>query len=142
MNVTRDVILDLLPLYVAGEASPATCVLVEDYLKGDPELAARARELKAEQGVSSPDLGPRQEIAMQSFRRTRRVLAWQRWLFAMGVAFTAISFSTTISFHGTQVTGVRMLIFDKPLTMGAMLLIGLACFVAYYFLRRRHRTER
>lgn len=43
MNVTREVILDLLPVYLAGEASPATRTLVEEYLKQDAELAQRIR---------------------------------------------------------------------------------------------------
>ena len=47
MNVTREVILDLLPLYLAGEASPATRALVEEYLKQDSELAQRVREQSA-----------------------------------------------------------------------------------------------
>jgi anti-sigma factor RsiW len=48
MNVTREVILDLLPVYVSGEASPATCALVEEYLKQDAELAQRIRLLLAD----------------------------------------------------------------------------------------------
>ena len=32
MNVTREVILDLLPVYVSGEASPATKALIEAIL--------------------------------------------------------------------------------------------------------------
>jgi len=43
MNVTREIILDLLPVYLSGEASPATRSLVEEYMKRDPELAQRIR---------------------------------------------------------------------------------------------------
>ena len=43
MNVTREVILDLLPVYLSGEASPATRTLVEEYLRQDAELAQRIR---------------------------------------------------------------------------------------------------
>jgi len=43
MNVTREVILDLLPVYLAGEASPATRALIEEYMEQDPELAQRIR---------------------------------------------------------------------------------------------------
>ena len=41
-KVTRDVIEDLLPLYVAGEASRGTRTLVEAVLKRDPDLARLA----------------------------------------------------------------------------------------------------
>ena len=43
MNVTREVILDLLPVYLSGDASPATRALVEEYMKQDSELAQRVR---------------------------------------------------------------------------------------------------
>ena len=39
MNVTRDVITDLWPVYASGEASPDTRALVEAFLQGDPEFA-------------------------------------------------------------------------------------------------------
>ena len=47
MNVTREVVVDLLPLYVSGEASPATRALVEAWLRDDPELAREAQALAA-----------------------------------------------------------------------------------------------
>lgn len=37
-NLSRAVILDLLPLYLAGEASPESSALVEKYIRNDPEL--------------------------------------------------------------------------------------------------------
>ncbi len=43
MNVTREVILDLLPVYLSGEASPATRALVEEFLQQDAQLAQRIR---------------------------------------------------------------------------------------------------
>jgi anti-sigma factor RsiW len=48
MNVTREVILDLLPAYLSGEASPATRTLVEEHIKQDAELAQRLRLLMAD----------------------------------------------------------------------------------------------
>src|SRR4051794_34722525 len=39
MPVSREVILDLLPLYLAGEASPASRQLVEEFVSEDPRLA-------------------------------------------------------------------------------------------------------
>jgi anti-sigma factor RsiW len=142
MNVTREVILDLLPLYVGGEASHPTRELVEEYLKGDPELAERVREMRA--GVMSglPEPALRPEIEMQSLRRTRRELAWQRWLLGFGVSFTAVAFSTRFDSHGAQATRVRPLLFDFSYGAGVTLLVGLACLAAYHVLRRRHRISK
>ena len=44
MEISRDVILDLLSLVDAGEASADSKALVEHHLAGDPELARIARE--------------------------------------------------------------------------------------------------
>ena len=44
-EVTKDVILDLLPLYIAGEVSEATAALVKKYLESDLELAETAKEM-------------------------------------------------------------------------------------------------
>jgi hypothetical protein len=43
MNVTREVVTDLLPIYFAGEASGDTKVLVEDYFRQDPDFERIAR---------------------------------------------------------------------------------------------------
>ena len=43
-KITRNIILDLMPLYLAGEASQDTRELVEEYLKNDKELAEMAKQ--------------------------------------------------------------------------------------------------
>ena len=140
MNVTRDVILDLLPLYVAGEASPATRELVEEYLKGDTELAARARDMQSQIGAPQlPSLAP--ETEMKSLRRTRQVLTWQRWLWGVGIALTAIGCSLRIEFDGARPTSIHLLMFDYPYAFGVSFMAGIVCLLAYRALRRRHRTE-
>ena len=46
MAVTRDVILDLLPLYLSDEASDDSRALVKEHLESDPELARLATQWK------------------------------------------------------------------------------------------------
>ena len=46
MEITRNVILDLLPMYLANEVNPETRILIEKYLETDPELALQARKQK------------------------------------------------------------------------------------------------
>src|SRR5215831_16890442 len=43
MNVTREVVTDLLPVYFSGEASRDTKVLVEDYFRQHPDFERIAR---------------------------------------------------------------------------------------------------
>src|SRR5215470_10498470 len=38
MNVTQEVVTDLLPIYFSGEASGATKIFVEDYFRQDPDF--------------------------------------------------------------------------------------------------------
>ena len=57
MKVTRDVILDLLPLYLGDEVSDDTRVLVEEFMKTDPELveiAERSSVATQKQDVPVP----------------------------------------------------------------------------------------
>jgi anti-sigma factor RsiW len=54
MGVTRDVVLDLLPLYLAGEASPDTQALVKDHLEHDPDLARLARQWQERMAAPPP----------------------------------------------------------------------------------------
>ena len=46
MAVTRDVVLDLLPLYLSDEASDDSRALVKEQLDNDPELERLATEWK------------------------------------------------------------------------------------------------
>ena len=139
MNVTREVILDLLPLYVADEASPATRELVEEYLKGDPALAERVRVLGAEGLVPRAVGDPPPEVELEALRRARKVLGWQRWLFGLGLAGVAIGLSTRIDIEHGHVTGVRLLLLDHPWTLGLTFACGVVCLIAYYALERRQR---
>lgn len=140
MTVSRDVILDLLPLYLEGAASPASRELVEAHLKDDPELARRVRAL-AEQGEAPDGVGGlRPEAGIESLRRTRSAIALQRWLFAIGIAGTAIGLSLRIEFDDGRLSHLSPMLFEYPLAFGVPLAIGLGCLIAYRASRRRHRT--
>jgi len=72
MDITRNVILDLLPLYVANEVSADTRALVEKYLETDPELANVAKQLE---GMERPRDIPSplsQDDSMRAYREARR----------------------------------------------------------------------
>jgi hypothetical protein len=87
MEVTRNVILDLLPLYLAGEASADTVALVENYLEADPELAKIAQQAAAT-GLSEVPIPLSQEAAMEAY-----IKANQRMLMrtlALGALFIVV----------------------------------------------------
>jgi hypothetical protein len=141
MNVAREVILDLLPLYVAGEASPASRLLVEEHLKHDPDLAERIRMLGAT-GLTpkaSAELPP--DLELRSLRRTRRLLGMQRWLFGLGITFLVLPLGMQLNFQNGQLADFHFLVADYPFLLGPMLFAGLACWIAYFWLQRRLRTS-
>lgn len=140
MNVTREVILDLLPLYLAGEASPATRALVEEYVKQDADLAQRIHLQRADDfpGAVPSALPP--DLELRSIRRTRSLLGLQRWLFGFGIFFAAISLSNESSFEGAHLKEFHFLLRDYPVEFGICVVLGLACWIAYFTLRRRLRT--
>ena len=141
MNVTREVILDLLPVYLAGEASPATRALVEEYLQQDAELAQRIR-LQITDGLASaaPSALP-PDLELRSLRRTRNLLGWQKWLFGLGITFTALSFSSEISFRDGGIREFHFLFRDFPVLFGTLAVLAVVCWVGYYVIRRRLRTS-
>ena len=141
MTVSKDVILDLLPVYLAGEASPATRELVEAYLKEDAELAQSIRQQGVEnfQRIAPSTLPP--ELELKSLSRTRAMLGWQRWCFGFAISFTAIAFSTRITFHDGGLPEVRLLLFDRPGPFGTCLAIGIAFWIVHVLIRRLLRTS-
>ncbi len=87
MEITREVILDLMPLYLAGEASPSTNSLVEEYLETDPELSQLAQDqLKKMNLTEEIPIPLTEEDKMKAFRRTR-------WLMVIYIVFLAIIIS-------------------------------------------------
>ncbi len=64
MNVTQEVIVDLLPVYLSGEASPATRSLVEEFLKQDAEFAQRVRRQWAESFAKLAPSAPPPEVEL------------------------------------------------------------------------------
>jgi hypothetical protein len=138
MKVTRDVVLDLMPLYLAGEASPDTRALVEDSLREDPALAARVR---AGDRALIPDrpLAPAPTTELASLLRTRRTLGRLRWTCALATTLTAISLAVRVEFRDGRLTTFRFLVADEQLLFGTCLLAAATLWWLYFRMRRRAR---
>jgi anti-sigma factor RsiW len=142
MDVPRSVVADLLPLYVAGELSPETLTFVEAYISKDPELAKLLQELRTEDPFAQVSIaGLRPELALRSLQRTRKLIGWQRRLFAFGLFFTLISLSFEINFVGGRLNEFHLLMRDSPWIFGSSLAVGVLCWIIYVALQRRLRTD-
>src|SRR2546423_12424401 len=141
MNVTREVILDLLPVYLSGDASPDTRALVEEYFKQDEEFARRVRLQCAENFAAAlPSTLP--DLELRVLHRTRTLLGLQRWLFGFAIAFTALAFSIEFTFGGGRLKEFHFLLTDYPAQLGTCFVLGLVCWIAYFLIRRRLRTTK
>ena len=89
MEISRNVILDLLPLYIADEASPETSALVEEYLETDPELAKIADKLSAAELLKEVPIPITKEHEMEAYQEAK--LQQRRYIITL-VAVIAIIF--------------------------------------------------
>jgi anti-sigma factor RsiW len=87
-NVTRDVIVDLWPLYVSGEASRDTRGLVEAFLRKDPEFAQERSQCAS---------GPLPGQELKTLARIKRRLAGPFWLLQLALIFTCLAFGRIVS---------------------------------------------
>jgi len=74
MAVSRNVILDLLPVYLAGEASEDTRTLVEEYIQSDKEMAEMVNEAKKQTLPGNINIPINKETEMESLRRSQSMI--------------------------------------------------------------------
>ena len=133
MNISRDVVKDLIPVYLAGDASADTQALVESYLKTDPELAS---DVKAARGSSLGLPATRPPTAeKQTLDATRQLLKSRTSTLVVAMIFTVLPL--TFAFHGTTIT--FLLIRDAP-TIGIAWWVT-AAIMWIWHVRIRHRLR-
>jgi len=71
-EVTKDVILDLLPLYLAGEVSNDTAELVKEHLESDPELAEAAKEMAKTDSLGKVPLPFKKDVALETYQEAKK----------------------------------------------------------------------
>ena len=95
MNVTRDVITDLLPAYFSGEASGDTKELVEDYFRQDPDFERMVRSgatpLETLRAATPIAADPEKEKCDLESVRWR--LQWRKVLFGVSLYLTLFPMS-------------------------------------------------
>ena len=137
MNVTREVITDLWPIYAADEASADSVALVEEFLAKDQELAATLRDDATARLAATqvPQLSP--SIEARALNRTKRLLHPFNWLFFFAVLFTCFAFGRIISDTSWDVS---------PRNFILTAVIALCFWIAFFgrsvwMLQRTHRAN-
>ena len=119
MEISEDVVRDLLPLYVAGEVSSDTQRLVQEYLAQDPTLAASVRTF-TEGMLSLEDVEPSasERLQVESFQKTRRAVRRDNFLFV-----------------GSRITWLMLR--DNPMQSGFFVFAGALCLLLRVMFRRK-----
>jgi anti-sigma factor RsiW len=86
MEITRNVILDLLPLYLADEVSADTRALVEDYLETDPELATAAQPLASAELPRDIPVPLTKEDEMETYKEAKRLMFLRTLVIAITIS--------------------------------------------------------
>ncbi len=112
MNVTREVVTDLLPLYFSGEASGDTRVLVEDYFRHDLDFERIARSaatpletLRAAAPIAADSEKEKRDLESVLWGLRRR-----KWLFGVSLFLTFAPLSLDFT-HGHIVS---LMVRDAP----------------------------
>lgn len=129
MNLTRNVIQDLLPAYLAGEVSADTRRLVEEWLDTDPELPRQAEASRGLQLPATPP--PKPTIEKQALDRTRRHLRWQMVL--LGTAIYVSSLPLTVTFNRSGFGGLMIDNWPQRIVVVA---IALVLWICWWRIRR------
>lgn len=126
MKITRDVILDLLPLYLADEVSEDTRAIVEAHLQTDPKLAQLVEQAQQNDFLTNLDnevaIPLTKEHEMKTFEKTKR-LTFQYNLFLALAIFTSLLF---IAFRGDSEGNISWLWQDSD--MGYAIFVVAAVF--------------
>jgi hypothetical protein len=100
MNITQEVVTDLLPVYFSGEASRDTKLLVEEFFREYPDFARMARSagtpletLRAAPPVTAPS-----EKEKRDLESVRCGLNRRKWLFGLSLFLTL----SPLSFYFTH----------------------------------------
>ena len=135
MKVTREVINDLLPLYLAGEASEDSRILVEDFLRDDPEFSARI--LSAQRAMeainSAPESTP--DLELKTLKRTRRAVSSRSILIGAAIFMSLMPLSVSHDERGTH-----WMMIESPWSAIASAAIAAVLWGIFWKIRRSTRS--
>jgi hypothetical protein len=97
VNVTREVITDLWPVYASGDASADTRALVESFVKQDPEFARLLQEGDKESSLRCVTTPLPADHEARALRRTKRVLHGRDWTLFFAILFSCFAFGRIVS---------------------------------------------
>jgi hypothetical protein len=132
MKVTSEVILDLIPLYLSGDASKDTIKLVESYFESDPDFE---RQVKDNSGVLFPNnisSPQKKEIEVKSLIKTKKMIKLRSYLLGFAIFFSLVPFSFLSTDEKTY-----WLLLEAPKSAMIYAVLGVFFWLVYYVTRKR-----
>jgi hypothetical protein len=132
MDVTCNIIIDLLPLYVAGECSQDTKRFVDEYLDAHPDLRQQVKQLSQNPLPNGIQERMTNNDEMKSLKKAKRLLRLRSTVLAFAIFFSLCPFS-----FGNIDGKSFFMITDSPKSAMIYGSIGIVFWVIYFIMRRR-----
>ncbi len=132
MNVTLNVIHDLLPVYAAGEASADTVALVDEFLQLHPDVARTVEALR----LPELPIALRPTAEKEALNVTKRLLRWRNTFLSLALFLSLVPFSFRLDSDGFAWTFPQ----QSPAAQVGLCLFAIACWAGFFSVRRRLRT--
>ncbi len=131
MNITKDIIADLIPLYLSGDCSEDTKRAVTAYIADHPEFAEQIRQIAAS---NLPPYTPNplsMSDELKTLKRTRSLLHRQKYFMAFAIFFSLLPFSFLYT-NGR----IYWLFIEAPINALVYESIGVILWIVYLMSRR------
>jgi hypothetical protein len=102
MNVSDDVLDDLLTIYLTGEASAATNALIESHARQNPAFASRIAAARAWSLNDAAHGEPARDLELTTLTKTRQFIFLRTLFFAAGILFTSLPLTFAFDERGVQ----------------------------------------
>ena len=132
MNINKDVITDLLPLYFSEDCSADTMQLVEEYLKSNPDFEKWAKSLNNNPIPKEIPQSLDKADEMISLLKTRRLLKAKGIFMGFAIFFSLVPFS----FVASDEYSFFMLL-DAPLSALFFAICSIPLWIGYFIVKRK-----
>lgn len=133
MKVDREVIIDLLPAYFSGEASAASCALVEEFFREHPDFEKAARNANHPlETLKVPVAALDDAKAKLAFERARQITEIRSSMLWLAVCFTLLLGAFRIQDHK-----IVSIFWGHDSQFRGPVFVALAVFFWLFYLRTR-----
>ena len=132
MNITRDIINDLLPIYLSEECSQDTRQLVEEYLKSNPDFEKQVKQFNQNPLPNSLPKALGKEDEIKALRKARRLLKLRSYLMGFAIFFTLVPFSF-LYIEGKTYWLLR----EAPYSAILYFILGAGFWIGYLIVKRK-----